>query len=344
MGAPAISLIVPQGEGLEQITEPVDQSHLDVTPVPKGQPNRQIYDLQFCKEPRNFPGLLVRSEGDSPTKAENVNKCYELLGTVHEFFLKVFERDSVDGIGGPLVAFVNYDFYFPGGWWEPRKGAPGSHAITLGNGWDNDPWNEGAAVASFAGSFGNFAGSLEVVAHEVTHGITESIVSLGHSGQSGAIHEHLADVFASMCEQWHRNQSVLEADWLIGEDLVLPQYKGTALRSMKDPGSAYNYKGIGKDTQVKHMSQIFKGPQDNNGVHINSGILNRAFYLVATKLGGYSWEVAGRIWWQSLNDKQMKQSMNFRRWAELTWRIAEGFGDAVAAAVGEAWLEVGVLK
>ena len=80
-------------------------------------------------------------------------------------------------------------------------------------------------------------------------------------------------------EQWYQRQSVEEADWLVGEDLLIPDRKGLALRSMKAPGTAYHLPelvAIGNDEQVGRMKnfRVLQTEYDAGGVHINSGRLN----------------------------------------------------------------------
>ncbi|KAJ7431677.1 peptidase M4 thermolysin [Mycena galericulata] len=312
-------------------------------------PDRHIFDLEFDKD-LELPGKLVRNEGEPPlmTRGDDaVDKCYESLGIVYDFLLKVFGRNSIDGNGAPLVGIVHYSYKFPGAWWDPALGyeSRSSQSIGFGDGWDDE------SDHPLARYFGNYVGSLEVVAHEMMHGITQSIVALAYVRQPGALHEHLADVFGCMVEQWHKNQTVGEADWLIGEDLLIPEVKGNALRSMRAPGTAYpvpgtpeKYKGIGKDQQVRHMSDLYQGKKDSGGIHINSGIPNRAFYLAATKLGGNSWECAGKIWWSALGDKRSEKYQNFKLWAKLTAAVAgELFSEDVRKVVVQAWMDVGVL-
>ena len=288
----------------------------------------------------------MRSEGEPALNRQGddaVDKCYENIGIVHDFYRKVFGRKSIDDQGMPLTAVVHYDFYFPGAWWHipPATDAAAAaaassdagsgpalpqQALIFGDGWANDPWQQGAALPTFAGCFGNFAGSLEVVAHEMTHGVVHATARLDPTGPPGALHEHLADVFGALVEQWHRGQTVAQADWLVGEDLIAPAWKGVALRSIKAPGTAYDLAGVGKDPQVDHMDGLFTGEEDGGGVHINSGILNRAFYLVAMKMGGKAWERAGKIWYAALRDRKLTQQCDFVQWAMLTVSCAKKFG------------------
>ena len=95
-----------------------------------------------------------------------------------------------------------------------------------------------------------------------------------------------------------------------------------ALRSMKAPGTAYDDPVLGKDPQPDHWSGFVRTPEDNGGVHINSGIPNRAFYLAARGLGGKAWEKAGRIWYETLRDPKLKPGSGFKVFAGRT--VASG--------------------
>ena len=154
-------------------------------------------------------------------------------------------------------------------------------------------------------------------------GVTQFTAGLHGKGHSGALNVHVSDVFASMIKQWHLKQTAAEANWLIDEDVVLPGLKGTALRSMKVPGTASDVPEMGKDPQPAHSKQLYRGYNDNGGVHRNCGITNLAFYLIAVALGGHSWERAGKIWFSALTDKSLRPSCTFKEWAQLTVSVAE---------------------
>lgn len=315
--------------------------------------------MQFASAEESLPGVKARSEGDPAlnTKGDpSVDLCYENFGIAFDFFHKVFGRNSIDGKGGPLIGIVNFGFFYPNATWSMDR-ANMQHVLVFGNGWDNDPWKEGAPTKTWAGMFGGFVGSLEVVVHEMTHGITQTHVELLPEYEPGALEEHLADVFGVMAEQWHKKQTVEEADWLIGEDCVLPERKGFALRSFINPGTAYdftaddfskdnfNFRGFAKDPQIAHWP-ISITREDRGGVHINSGIPNKAFYLLAKKLGGYSWEKAGQLWYSVLTSNEVPKNCSFRRWAMHTIHAAkkdQRFGKNVAEKVEEAWREVGLV-
>jgi hypothetical protein len=86
----------------------------------------------------------------------------------------------------------------------------------------------------------NFTGCIDVIGHEISHAVTEYTTPLNYHGQSGALNEHISDVFGIMIKQKIQDEKADVADWLIGEECILPGVKGVALRSMKAPGKAYN--------------------------------------------------------------------------------------------------------
>jgi Zn-dependent metalloprotease len=94
-----------------------------------------------------------------------------------------------------------------------------------------------------------------------------------------------------------------------------------------------------------YMRKYVKTDADNGGVHINTGILNHAFYLAATKLGAYSWEHVGRVWYETMRDKGLKPNAQFRDFAGLTYDDARrlfGAKSDEARAVRDTWLKVGI--
>jgi Zn-dependent metalloprotease len=297
---------------------------------------RKIYDLQYLTDLN--AAIPWRSEGEPPAQDESINKCYDHFGETLKFFSDVFGRNSIDDKGMNLVGYVNYGFNFPNACWNNNR-------MIFGYGFQNDPWNGGAPLPKFGGYFGNFAASLDVTAHELMHGITQHTTKLVYRGQSGALNESFSDVFASMVKQYTLKQTVAEADWLIGEDILLPELKGMALRSLKAPGTAYDLPGhVDKDRQPSHMDNRWILPDDSYGVHINSGIPNHAFYLVATDLGGYSWEKAGKIWYSALCSGKLGLNCTFEEFALITVEIAmQDFGIDVSETVKHAWEKVGVL-
>ena len=174
-----------------------------------------------------------------------------------------------------------------------------------------------------------------VAAHELTHGVTEVEAQLIYQKQSGALNESMSDVFASVVKQYiNGRQDAEQADWLIGEGIWRDDIQGSALRSVSNPGSAYDDPLIGKDPQPAHMDDYVRTHEDNGGVHINSGIPNRAFYLAATGIGGFAGEKAARIWYAALRDDRLSIRASFKEFALLTyinaWNLFPN-GDEAAA-------------
>lgn len=284
------------------------------------QPHRVVYD---AKSSTHLPGTLARAEGGTAGSDRDVNQAYDGLGATFTFYQEVFERNSIDDRGLQLVASVH-----------------------VGNHWDNAQWN-GSQMLFGDGDgqiFGHFTASLDVIGHELTHGVTQYEAQLIYQDQPGALNESMSDVFGSLVKQYALGQTADQADWLIGAELMLPGFKGKALRSMSAPGTAYDDPRLGgKDPQPSAMADYIHTAQDNGGVHLNSGIPNRAFYLVAAALGGHAWERAGAVWYGALRDPRLRPNASFASFARATVRAARAeFGDIEVKAVKSAWHTVGV--
>ena len=301
--------------------------------------NRTIYDAEHGND---LPGDRVRKEGQVAIQDVNVNEVYDFFKKTYDFYLEVFKRNSIDDHGMSLIGSIHYDDL------EPPPG------------FNNAFWNGHQMVFGDGDGimFASFTKCLDVIAHELTHGVTQYTAWLPYHLQSGALNEHMSDVFGSMVRQYHLNkQEAKDADWLIGKGIFAPGFQGRALRDMRAPGTAYNDPRLEKkDRQVGHMDDYVvlpddeKPKNDRGGVHINSGIPNRAFYLVATTLGGHSWDKAGQIWYKTLLDLRLRrfaQDPNnwdncFPTFASLTCAHALEYGSDVQAVVKKAWNTVGV--
>lgn len=280
-----------------------------------GVKHRDVYDAAGKKK---LPGKLLRTEGGAAATDAIVNEAYDSTGTTYDFYAEMLSRNSVDGQGMRLRSTVH-----------------------SGRSPDNAFWNGSQMVfgdATANGPFvGSFAATVDVVAHELTHGVSQFSVpggGLDYIDQSGALNESWSDVFGSIVKQWKLKQDVNAADWLIGAGLMKAKF-GKALRSMKDPGTAWSM-----DDQPKDMH----GYVDGGDVHTNSGIPNRAFYLAAHGLGGHSWEKAGRIWYRALG--LMHPQATFAEAAHATEQAAGllfGAHGAEAKAVHSAWKTVKVI-
>lgn len=288
---------------------------------PPGPPDRVVSDARGTTE---LPGTPVRREGEAPVGDVSVNEAYDGLGATHALFAEVFGRDGIDGAGGRLLASVHYGQAYDNAFWDGSQ-------MVFGDG-------DGRV-------FGRFTDVLSVIGHELTHGVTEATAGLAYSGQSGALNESVSDVFGALTEQRVRGQDAASASWLIGEGLFLPGVQGVALRSMKAPGTAYDDPVLGRDPQPATMAGYVDTAQDNGGVHLNSGIPNHAFYLVATAVGGPAWELPGSIWYTALTGGGLAADADFAAFARLTLAVADdlaGSGSAAHEAVAKAWTDVGV--
>jgi Zn-dependent metalloprotease len=277
--------------------------------------HRKVFDAHHKQVVR---GKLVRTEGAAPVADDAVNQAYDNVGHTFDFYLAVFERVSVDNRGAELDSFVHYGTKFDNAFWD-------GHEMVYGDG----------------DQFHAFTGAIDVIAHELTHGVTQYMIppdGLEYQDQPGALNESWSDCFGSMCKQWVKKQTVDKADWLIGDSIVPKGWK--ALRSMSEPGTAYD-----GDPQPASMTKYQQMTDDNGGVHINSGIPNRAFYLASRNLSptGHSWEKAGKVWYAAY--RLLNTNSDFQGAAKATAQAAAtlfGTNGVEHKGVLDAWAKVGV--
>uniref|UniRef100_UPI0034DB1F06 M4 family metallopeptidase n=1 Tax=Streptomyces adonidis TaxID=3231367 RepID=UPI0034DB1F06 len=185
-------------------------------PLADEKPLRSIYDAEHRQD---LPGTLVRSEGSDPGQDATVNRAYAGLGATFDLFLKVYGRNSINGEGLPLDATVHFDEDYGNAFWNGEQ-------MVFGDG-DGE-------------IFLDFTLPIDVIGHELTHGVTQYTANLTYFGQPGALNESMSDVFGSLIKQYSLGQTADQADWLIGAGLLAPRVTGVALRSMKAPGTAYD--------------------------------------------------------------------------------------------------------
>ncbi|MEV7525802.1 M4 family metallopeptidase [Streptomyces sp. NPDC091371] len=290
-------------------------------PVGPAVLQRSIFDTHNT---RKQPGDLVRSEGEDPVLDGTVNRAYDALGLTFAFFEEAYGRRSIDDANLPLDATIHFGRKFNNAFWD-------GEAMVFGDG-DGLVWND-------------FTLDRAVVAHELMHGVTQYTADLVYEDQSGALNESMSDVFGSLVKQFSRQQTAEDADWLIGAGLFTPAVRGQALRSLKAPGTAFDDRLLGgRDPQPDHMDNFVETDQDEGGVHINSGIPNRAFFLVATALGGFAWERAGQIWYDTLLSGELSKRATFKEFAQATVAATKrrfGQGSELEAVL-KAWAHVGV--
>ncbi|MDX6241446.1 MAG: hypothetical protein QOG10_6270 [Kribbellaceae bacterium] len=284
-------------------------------------PKRAVYDAEHGT---GLPGRQVRAEGEPPVQDAAVDEAYDGTGSTWKMFKECFGRDSVDNAGLPLTSTVHYDRDYANAFWDGSQ-------MVFGDG-------DGQI-------FKGFTSCIDVTGHELTHGVTQHTANLAYEGQSGALNESISDVFGSLTKQYDLGQSAAEADWVIGAGLFQPGVNGVGLRSMKAPGTAYDDPRLGKDPQPAHMDDFVITTEDSGGVHINSGIPNRAFYLTATALGGNAYDDAGKIWYQTLTSGRLNENATFADFAQATRDAATelyGADSSQLAGVTAAWQQVGV--
>ena len=217
---------------------------------------RRIYDAdsQFV-----MMGTLVRSEGQAPTGIIDADLAYDFFGDTYDFYFETHGRDSIDDAGSPLNGVVR--LCVPGA-------CPYSNAFyvpPLGPGEEADP----TGLQPNFMYFGEGWAVDDIVAHELTHGVTAFESDLIYAYQSGAINESFSDIWGEYVDLTNgAGNDTDEARWLVGEDT--PE---GAFRSMSDPPR------FGSPDRV-NSPWYWTSPFDNGGVHFNSGIGNKLCYLL----------------------------------------------------------------
>jgi thermolysin len=258
----------------------------------------------------------------------------------YDYYFNTHARKGVDGNGGPggytsidgvtklLSSRVHYSSKYNNAFWN------GTY-MTYGDG-------DGTTFSPLV--------TLDICGHEMTHGVTERTAGLVYSNESGALNESMSDVFGAMVERYALGESA--NTWKIGEGAYTPATAGDALRYMDNPhakaGGTYT-----TDDDPDHYAERYTGTADNGGVHINSGIGNKAFYLVAkggthhrsgVTVTGIGADAAAKIWYKALTT-YMTSSTNFAGARTATLNAAAalyGSGSANYNAVASAWTAVGV--
>jgi Zn-dependent metalloprotease len=282
--------------------------------TPAAPPTVSVFD---CEHGRSLPGKPVARPARS--KDSTARRTFDETTAVARFYQSCFGRNSVDGEGMTLLSSIHYGRNYNNAFWDGRQ-------MTYGDG-------DGSI-------FLDFTRSNDVIAHELTHGVTQYSAALEYEDQPGALNESISDVFGSMFRQWREREPVDKADWLIGADIMGPAATGrgyVCLRDLASPGAKHCL-----SPQPAHMRDyIARGDP-----HDNSGIPNHAFYLCASALGGRSWERAGQVWYRALTNPAAKPGLGFSDFARLTRQVARSlFGQTseVLKAVGAAWRAVGVM-
>lgn len=259
-------------------------------------------DVFDAKNSMNLPGQEV--EGKGPAEAQRVRSHADAVKQLDGTLPKTDMPDLV----------VNYGTVYPNAFFD------GEYLV----------FGEGDGEI-----FGDFTKPVEVFAHEYGHKIIEGGPKLEYTGQPGALNEHIADVIG-VCVKLHQDKG--KGDWRIGAGLFLKP--GPALRDMAKPGTAYDNDLLGKDPQVGHMDKFVDTFLDNGGVHINSGIPNKAFTVFAGKSGQHPWQAPLKVWLKAM--AKAKPTTTFAEFAALTHNAAADQPQPVRTAVVEGWKAVGI--
>jgi Zn-dependent metalloprotease len=259
-----------------------------------GNANRIVFD---CQHTTHQHLALVRNETSAASADVSVNNAFDFAGKVREFYKTVLNWNSIDNNGLDIILNVHYSKKYNNAFWDGSQ-------MTFGDG-------DGVI-------FTDFTKSLDVAGHEMSHGVVQYTANLIYSGQSGALNEHYADAMGIAIKQFALGQTAQTSDWLIGADIMGPQLQGMAIRSMKAPGTAYNSPLLGRDQQPDNMANLFTGAADNRGVHINSGIPNKVFFMVSIGITTMS---TAKLWFETL--KVLKPATNFKGFKTAIKKMAK---------------------
>ncbi|SDY67519.1 M4 family metallopeptidase [Thermoactinomyces sp. DSM 45892] len=278
----------------------------DIT-KPMYSQNGGVIETYTAKNQMVSPGTLLTDSDNTWVDPAAVD-AHVYAGKVYDYYYTKLGRNSFDGEGGTLKSTVHYRENYGNAGWTGTQMVYGD-----GDGGDR---------------YAYLSGALDVVAHEITHGVTERTADLVYEGQSGALNESWSDVFGNLIE----NKS--DPEWLCGEDIITPNIPGDALRSMSDPN---------KYGDPDHMRDYVNTTEDHGGVHTNSGIPNKAFYLFVTT-SGVTRDNAAKVWYRALS-QYLTSNSKFIDARNATIQSATdlfGAGSKEVSAVTNAWNKVGV--
>ncbi|WP_284272774.1 M4 family metallopeptidase [Mesorhizobium huakuii] len=270
-----------------------------------------------CRGGSTLPGLPI--DDFSAPADPVVTNLAPITSEVARFFSEVFDRNSIDNAGAALSSTIHFGMMAGQAIWSGSQVlySDGDGAVFL------DPSN-----------------SDDLIAHEWTHAITQNTLRLfGTRTEAGGLNESISDVFGSMFRQWRAGQDVVDADWLMGADILGPVSRAkdlACIRDLRNPAAAHCY-----TPQPVHFSQF----QPLMNPHDSSGIPNLAFYTAAAGIGGKSWETAGQIWYRAMTDFGPSPGMTMSAFANRTRNLAtQMFAQlpSVANNVDVGWSAVGL--
>ncbi|MEI2732462.1 MAG: M4 family metallopeptidase [Dermatophilaceae bacterium] len=280
------------------------------------RPRPPVVSVFDCKNLKVLPGVQVTAPGtSSDVTAKTV---YVETTKVAQFYKAAFKRRSIDDAGMALLSSVHYGVRYNNAFWNGSQ-------MTYGDG-------DGSIFVDF--SKGN-----DVIAHELTHGVTQHTLQLNYTDDAGGLNESLSDCFGSMFRQWQGSQSVDQADWLIGSDIMGPaaiQRGYTCLRDMANPAASHCL-----SAQPTAYGKLKPGMDP----HESSGPPNLAFANACLAAGGKSWATVGRVWYHAMTSSGAQPDLTMPDFASMTRSSAATLfpsRPAIAAAVDSGWKSVGL--
>lgn len=260
-----------------------------------GKVARTVYDAE---EKTSLPGKVVREEGSNPVGDDDIDNAYDYSRNTLDFYKEFFNRNSIDNKGFYIHATVNYGKKYSNAFWNHKQ-------IVFGKG-------DQEIFKSFM--------LLDIMGHEISHGLTSHSANLEYYSEPGSINEHFSDVFGMAIKQYFLGEDNKTSKWIVGEGIFCEGIQGSGIRSFKSPGSAYSDPRIGSDRQPAHYKDKYTGEEDGRGCHINSGILNKLFYEYCINTGDNSFGDPAKIWYEVLTTKLSGKS-NFHDFVNATQEV-----------------------
>ena len=247
--------------------------------------------MHTANNTETLPGVVARTDGDPATGDLAVDEAFDSSGQVLDLFAAQFGRRSMDGRGSPVSITVHFGVDYDNAFWDGTQ-------LVFGDG-------DGVI-------FDRFTKPMDVMAHEFTHGVTQFTAGLAYVDQSGALNESVSDVFAAMTKQLARSAD-RRPGRLADRRRPVPAGASTVGRCARCSSRAprTTTRRSAATPRSAGWPTTSTTADDNGGVHINSGIPNRAFALAALDLGGFTWERIGRVWYDALTAGEVPARSDF---------------------------------
>lgn len=275
------------------------------------EPECLVFD---AKHTTVLPGKSIPNPGSSADPS--VKRAFDEAAKVAKFYAEVFGRNSIDDGGETIISSVHY-----------------------GRNYNNAMWNGSQMVYGDGDRkiFDDFTGGNDVIAHELTHGVTQYTLQLNYADDAGGLNESISDCFGSMFRQWEAKQTSSEADWLIGSDIIGPVAHDRGINCLRDMANPASTTALA--AQPTRYSQITPGMDP----HFTSGPPNLAFCRACKALAGASWETVGKVWYNVMVTAGSQPNMTMSAFANKTRQAAAALfpqKPEVAKAIDDAWKSV----